>query len=113
MDEHEKLQIEREDITARRRRRRYLAALFAIVVLALVVRSLTGYFIREHFDDPGWFQSGSYKVFDRNAQDILDGNVPVFWIDDPTRTDRMSYPPGFPWWVAAIYIVTGDRTTAA
>jgi len=82
----------------------------AICLLALVVRSLTGYFIREHFDDPGWFQYGSYLIFEQQAQDILDSNAPLFWIDDPTRTDRMVYPPGYSFFLAFIYQVSGDRS---
>jgi hypothetical protein len=100
-------QLSRHDLM----RKVLLAA--AVVVLAFTVRSLTGNFIREHFDDAGWFQYGSYAVFDRVAQDTLDGKTPLFWIDDPTRTDRIVYPPGFPWWMATIYGLTGDRSPGA
>ena len=89
--------------------KRFLALLF-IVALAFSVRALTANFLRAHFDDPGWFQSGSYAVFDHQAQDILDHKTPAFWIDDPSRTDRIVYPPGYPLWMAFIYAVTGDRS---
>src|SRR5712692_8287746 len=92
-----------------RYRKRILALLF-IVARAFAVRSLTANFLRAHFDDPGWFQSGSYAVFDAQAQDILDHKTPAFWIDDPSRTDRIVYPPGYPLWMAFIYAVTGDRS---
>jgi hypothetical protein len=89
--------------------RRILALLF-IFVLAFSVRALTANFLRAHFDDPGWFQSGSYAVFDASAQSILERREPVFWINDSSRTDRIVYPPGYPLWMAFIYSVTGDRS---
>jgi len=52
-------------------------------------------------------------MFDRQTQDMLDGRTRYFWIDDPTRTDLMAYPPGFTWWLASIYSVTGDRGPAS
>jgi 4-amino-4-deoxy-L-arabinose transferase-like glycosyltransferase len=90
-----------------------LLALLFIVALAFAVRSLTANFIRAHFDDPGWFQFGSYAVFDRQAQNILDHKTPPFWINDSSRTDQIIYPPGYPLWVAAIYAATGDRSPVA
>jgi hypothetical protein len=92
---------------------RRIAAVIAIVLLSLAVRSLTGYFVRQHFNDAAWFQYGSYNMFDRQTRDMLDHKMPFFWIDDPTRTDLMAYPPGFNWWMASIYSVTGDRSPAA
>jgi len=87
-----------------------LLALLFIVALAFAVRSLTANFLRAHFDDPGWFQFGSYSVFDRQAQNILDHKEPMFWINDSSRTDQIIYPPGYPLWMAAIYAVNGDRS---
>jgi len=84
-----------------------------ILALAIAVRSLTASFLRAHFDDPGWFQFGSYVVFDRQAQNILDHKEPMFWINDSSRTDQIIYPPGYPLWVAAIYGATGDRSPVA
>jgi len=89
---------------------KHILALLFILSLAFSVRALTANFLRAHFDDPGWFQSGSYAVFDASAQDILDHKTPAFWIDDPSRTDRIVYPPGYPLWMAFIYAVTGDRS---
>lgn len=93
--------------------RRALPVLLAILLLALTVRALTGYFIRTHFDDPGWFQFGSYSLVDRQAEDVLDGRVAPFWIYDPTRTDLMANPPGYSLWIALIYGVSGDRSPAS
>ncbi|HSP63579.1 MAG TPA: glycosyltransferase family 39 protein, partial [Pyrinomonadaceae bacterium] len=90
-----------------------LLALLFIVALAFAVRSLTANFLRAHFDDPGWFQFGSYSVFDRQAQNILDRKEPIFWINDSSRTDQMIYPPGYPLWMASIYALSGDRSPAA
>ena len=90
-----------------------LLALLFIVALAFAVRSLTANFLRAHFDDPGWFQFGSYSVFDRQAQNILDHKEPMFWINDSSRTDQIIYPPGYPLWMAAIYAVIGDRSPVA
>ena len=88
-------------------------ALFFILALAFAVRSLTANFLRAHFDDPGWFQFGSYSVFDRQAQNILDHKEPMFWINDSSRTDKIIYPPGYPLWMAGIYAATGNRSPVA
>jgi len=90
-----------------------LLVLLFIVVLAFTVRALTANFLRAHFDDPGWFQFTSYRVFDRQAQDILDQKAAPFWITDSSRTDQMIHPPGYPLWMASIYAVTGDRSPVA
>src|SRR5262249_23898543 len=84
-----------------------------IVLLAFAVRVLTANFIRAHFDDPGWFQSGSYAVFDRQAQDVLDGRESFFWIPDATRTDLIQYPPGGRVLIAAFYRATRERSAAS
>lgn len=90
-------------------RKRILTLLF-IFALALTVRALTANFIRAHLNDPSWFQFGSYAVFDAQAQAVLDRKEPLFWVNDPARTDRIVYPPGYSWWIALIYKVTGDRS---
>jgi 4-amino-4-deoxy-L-arabinose transferase-like glycosyltransferase len=93
-------------------RRRVLYFLL-IFVLAFSVRFFTFQFMRAHLNDAGWFQYGSYQVFDKRASNILDGRESAFWIDDPTRTDLVQYPPAFPLWVAAIYRVTGEHSMYA
>ncbi len=93
-------------------RRRLLAMLF-ILALAFAVRGLTMHFVRDHLTEPGWFQSGSYAVFDRQAQNILDGQSSIFWIDDPETTEAAVYPPGYPLWLALVYKITGERSAAA
>ncbi|MDX6384461.1 MAG: hypothetical protein QOK48_2034 [Blastocatellia bacterium] len=92
--------------------RRVLAICF-ILVLAFCVRALTANFLRAHLDDPGWFPSGIYANFDRQAQDWLDGRASIFWIDDPSHTDAAIYPPGYPLWLAFVYTLSGNRTPAA
>jgi len=84
-----------------------------LVTLAFAVRSLSANFLRAHFEDPGWFQSGSYQVFDRQAQNVLDGRESFFWVPDATRTDLIQYPPGSRIWIAAIYAATGERSAAS
>ncbi|HKO62701.1 MAG TPA: glycosyltransferase family 39 protein [Pyrinomonadaceae bacterium] len=84
-----------------------------ILLLAFGVRGLTRQFMQAHLDDPGWFQSGTYALFDRSAQNILDGKASIFWIDDPAETDGAIYPPGYPAWLALVYTVTGERSAAA
>src|SRR4029450_9896005 len=74
------------------------------------VRVLTLQFMRAHLYDAAWFQFGSYAKFDRQARDILDGRQRLFWIDDPTRTDLVQYPPAFPALVALIYKATGHTS---
>ena len=88
-------------------------ALFFILALAFTVRALTANFIRAHFNDPSWFQSGSYAVVDSHAQAILNREEPLFWINDPARTDRIVYPPGYSLWMALVYKLSGDRSPAS
>lgn len=84
-----------------------------VLLLGLAVRGLTMQFVRAHFNDPGWFQYGSYAVFDERARAILDGRERAFWIDDPTRTDLVQYPPAYPMWLAAVYRATGEPSIYA
>ncbi|HEX8747305.1 MAG TPA: glycosyltransferase family 39 protein [Pyrinomonadaceae bacterium] len=84
-----------------------------IVLLSLSVRALTAQFLAERLTDAGWFQYGSYKIFDERAQGILDGRESFFFIPDSSRTDLIQYPPAFPVWVALIYGVTNDRSAHA
>lgn len=84
-----------------------------IVALAFAVRALTANFLRAHLDDPGWFPSGIYAQFDRQAQNWLDGRAPMFLIQDPSRTDAAIYPPGYPLWLAFVYKLSGSRSPAA
>ena len=93
--------------------RRRVLGLVMILLLAFMIRGLTMRFMREHLSDPGWFQSGSYAIFDRQAQNILDGKAPIFWISDPSQTEAAIYPPGYPLWLTVVYAVTGDRTAYA
>jgi 4-amino-4-deoxy-L-arabinose transferase-like glycosyltransferase len=90
--------------------RRRVLFFFLIFLLAASVRLLTFNFLRAHLQDPNWFQSGSYRVFDKRANDILDGRGRLYWIDDPSRTDQAQYPPAYPWLVAAVYRVSGNRS---
>lgn len=99
--------IPKKNLSTRQRR---ALAVIVIVALALVVRVLTAQFIAAHINDTAWFQSGSYSIFDRQAQALLDGKQSWFWINDPSRTDLIQYPPGYPLWVAFIYRVGGART---
>lgn len=93
--------------------RKYLLLFLLAFLVALSVRVLTLQFMRAHLNDPSWFQSGSYKVFDRRARSILDGSEGLFRINDPSRTDLVQYPPAFPWWVATIYWLTGEHSAYA
>src|SRR6267154_6211194 len=90
-----------------------LLLLLLIVALALGVRGLTASFIQEHLSDPGWFQSGTYAHFDKQAQNILDNRTSAFWIDDPSQTESAIYPPGYSLWVALIYKLTGERSASS
>ncbi len=89
--------------------------LFFLIVLLLAgaIRLLTYHFIRDHLTDASWFQYGSYRVFDKHAQEIIDGRSRLFWIDDPSRTDLIQYPPAYPWMIAATYRITGERSAYA
>lgn len=84
-----------------------------IFLIAAGTRFFTFNFLRAHLNDPAWFQSGSYRLFDRRANDILDGKGRLLWIDDPSRTDLVQYPPAYPWMIAAIYRITGNRSAYA
>jgi 4-amino-4-deoxy-L-arabinose transferase-like glycosyltransferase len=79
-------------------------------VAAISVRVLTLQFMRARLDYRAWFQLGSYVKFYRPARDFLAVRKRLFWIDDPTRTDLVQYPPAFPALVALIYKVTGDQS---
>jgi 4-amino-4-deoxy-L-arabinose transferase-like glycosyltransferase len=91
---------------------RVLALLF-ILALSFTVRVLTANFMRAHLNDAGWFQWGSFALFDRQAQNVLDGKESFFWIPDSSRTDLMQYPPGFRVWMATIYRITGNRSAVS
>ena len=93
-------------------RRRVLLFLLCFA-LAFTVRGLTMQFMRAHLTDASWFQPGSYSVFDRRAQSVLDGQESAFWINDASRTDFAQYPPAFPLWVALLYKITGERSMYA
>ena len=64
-----------------------------LFLLALVVRSLTAYFIGTHLDDAGWFPYGIYNIFDAQARGILDGTASAFWIADRFCAARMADAP--------------------
>ena len=83
-----------------------------VFALSFIVRGLTAQFIGAHLTDAGWFPYGIYKIFDRQAQDILDGKSNAFWIDDPSQTEAAIYPPGYSLWLALIYWVRGVRSAA-
>lgn len=87
-------------------------ALFILCVLALsfAVRGLTAEFMRTHLQDAGWFQAGTYAIFDNQARNILDSRASAFWIDDPKLTQAAVYPPGYPLWLALIYSVRSERS---
>ena len=87
-----------------------LLLLIFIVTLAFAVRALTANFLRAHLDDAGWFPYGIYGTLDTPAQDWLDHRASIFWLDDPSRTDRAIYAPGYPLWLAAIYKLSGSRS---
>lgn len=93
-------------------RQRVLFFVF-VLLLAASVHLLTYNFLRAHLNDPAWFQFGSYRVFDKSASAIVDGTGRWFWIDDPSRTDLAQYPPAYPWMIATIYRLTGDRSAYA
>ena len=92
---------------------RRIAAMVCILLVALLIRGLTANFIAAHFADPGWFQSGSFAIFDKQAQQVLDGKESFFWIPDSSRTDLIQYPPGTRVWIASIYAATGERSAAS
>jgi hypothetical protein len=66
--------------------------------------------MRVRLTEPGWFQSGTYAIFDAQAQRLLDGSASVIWIDDTARTQAAVYPPGYPAWLALVYGLSGTRS---
>lgn len=70
-------------------------------------------FMKAHLNDASWFQFGSYQMFETRAENILSGRERPFWIDDPSRTDLVQYPPAFPWWIALVYRATGEHSVYA
>ena len=92
-------------------RDRRVLALLLVLALSFIVRGLTAQFIGARLDDAGWFQYGSYAIFDQRAQNILDGKESFFWVNDASRTDLIQYPPAFPLAIALIYKVSGERSS--
>lgn len=90
--------------------RRRVVACLCILLLSFTVRALTAEFMRAHLEDPGWFQSGTYAIFDSQARHLLEGRASWFWIDDPTRTQAAVYPPGYAAWLALIYSLNGTNS---
>ena len=94
-------------------RRRALICL-SVALLAFTVRFLTAQFIAQHIANPAWFPTGIYAIFDNQAQDILDGKVNAFWVEDALSSPRAAtaavYPPGYSLWLAFIYSLTGRRS---
>jgi 4-amino-4-deoxy-L-arabinose transferase-like glycosyltransferase len=84
-----------------------------VLALAFLVRGLTAQFMSTRLYDAGWFQYGSYALFDQRAENLLDGKENFFWINDASRTDLIQYPPAFPGFVALIYKLSGERESAA
>jgi len=89
--------------------------LFFLVVLLLAgsVRLLTFNFLRNRLDDPAWFQRGTYAAFEERAVAVLNGKEAIFWVNDPSRTDAIFFPPGYSLMIAAIFRVTGQRSVYA
>ena len=71
----------------------------AILALSFIARAGTAQFVAEHLDDAGWFQFGSYKIFDERAQNIMDGVEPAFFFltirSEPTSSNIRRH---FPYW---------------
>ena len=93
--------------------KKQLVVVFLLLATAFSIRILTFNFMRMHLHDPAWFQTGSYAKFDKQARDILSGQRDFFVIRDPTRTDLAQYPPAFPWFIAAVYKLTGNYSAYA
>lgn len=87
--------------------------LLLVLALSFTVRGLTAQFIGARLNDAGWFQYGSYAIFDQRAQNILDGKESFFWVNDASRTDLIQYPPAFPLSIALIYKLGGERSSYA
>ena len=89
--------------------------LFFLVVLLLAgsVRLLTFNFLRNRLDDPAWFQRGTYTAFEDRAVAVIDGTEAIFWVSDPSRTDVIFFPPGYPLMIAAIFRLTGQHSIYA
>ncbi len=93
--------------------RKRLVYILFILIIAFSVRGLTRQFVQNNLNEPGWFQSGTYAIFDRHAQKILDGQASIFWIGDPAKTEAAIYPPGYAAWLALVYTITGERSASA
>src|SRR4051794_31915689 len=87
--------------------RRRALMILCMLLVSFSVRALTAEFMRARLTDAGWFQTGTYAIFDNQARDILEGRASFFWIDDPTRTQAAVYPPGYALWLAFIYRASG------
>jgi hypothetical protein len=81
-----------------------------VLLISFSVHVLTAQFMSAHLTDAGWFQSGTYAIFDEQARARLDGRASLFWIDDPAHTEAAVYPPGYPLWLSFVYGVSGARS---
>jgi len=102
------LENHRNSLTGRR-----VLWVLVIVLVSFAVRMGTAHFVAEHLQDAGWFQFGSYAIFDERAQGILDGEEPAFFLTEASRTDLIQYPPAFPVLIGIVYTVTGERSAYA
>lgn len=87
-------------------------ALLCVLLLSFTVRALTAQFMSARLTDAGWFQSGTFAIFDTQARDYLDGRAPLFWIEEESHTERAVYPPGYSLWLALIYSTSGTRSAS-
>lgn len=108
--EKKELKIENRQAETHSSEHKNVPVLLLIFALALIVRSLNGYWIGTHLDNAVIFPSGIYNAFDSLARDILDGSVSAFWIDDISRTSASVYPPGYSLWLTLIYGFSGIRS---
>ena len=89
-----------------------MLALLCVLLLSFTVRALTAQFMSARLTDAGWFQSGTFAIFDTQARDYLDGRASLFWIEDGAHTERAVYPPGYALWLALVYSTSGARSAS-
>ena len=87
--------------------------LLLILLLSFTTRAFIGQFMSHHLADAQFFQPGTFAGFHDQAERMLDGRAPYFWLSEGDSIDDIQRCPGYSLWIALIYRVSGVRSAAA
>src|ERR1041385_6555413 len=87
--------------------------LLLILALSFATRAFIGQFMSHHLSDAQFFQPGTYTGFHDQAERMLDGKTPYFWLSSNVSIEDIQRCPGYSLWIALIYSAGGMRSAAA